>query len=787
MRRKYLNRIALGLGAGLLLTGASSTAATVAPARTTNIALLSDGERLVAVNRESDTVSFFRVRRGAEDRFVKIGEVAVGQDPRYLCLRPGDEEVWVSNSASGTVSRISLQGRPRVKREYRVGSEPRGCAFTPNGKLLLVALHTEGRVAVLEAESGNTVLEAHVGGQPEAVAITDDGDLDDLDEWAFVTQFFSEPIPGGPGEAFDDGRQGVVHAFPVVTCTPEKISLAPAFSGFTADRTAFCRQFNPGAHSDVFCPDPAQTDPASPTITQDPQMAFPNQLHNLIIRGDEVYVLSTAAQPEPPVRFNVNVQAFVSVIATEELRELPARLTRLNDQIKREAQPGEPAGSTDRLFANDVVAVEASPGGEQFLFVSRGGNYVLRARRAGDGSLDIGAPDNVVRISTGNIPTGVAASRDWSRAYVNNEVSGTISVIDLEENRVLAELESTLQPAPGTPEHRARVGQLAFFTALGTGREDLLATPIAKIDPLQHRGEASDNGWSSCASCHPNGLSDSVTWVFATGPRQAIPMDGSWGHTPGDQRVFNWNGVRSNVRDFNNNARNVQGGEGFVEEPGKIFNHGPAHGLSDALDLMTFWLQTKVRTPNQPEPSPEEAPRVAVGRATFARECASCHGGDKFTKSSLVFRNNPTFDANPLAGGQVLDGGLTNGGPQLISFELSGEQITLLDDVGTFDVDDPVEIRGAGAAGTTALGALGFNSPSLKGVGSTAPYFHNGSAASLEAVFAMHRLPVGGGTIAETLSAEEQEGLLSFLVQLDARTAPVASEADTFRHELAKP
>ncbi len=265
-------------------------------------------------------------------------------------------------------------------------------------------------------------------------------------------------------------------------------------------------------------------------------------------------------------------------------------------------------------------------------------------------------------------------------------------------------------------------------------------------------------------------------------------MDGSWGHTPGDQRVFNWSGVRSNVRDFNNNARNVQGGEGFLEDPTKVFNHGPAHGLSDGLDLMTFWLQTKLRTPNRPRPAVEDLGRVAAGRAVFAEQCAGCHGGDKFTKSSLVFRNNPTFDGNPLAGGQPLDAGISNGGPQLIAFDLAGSQITLLDDVGTFDPTDPVEIRGIGAVGTTALGGLGFNSPSLKGVATTAPYLHNGSAPTLGAVFASHRLPAAGGApIAGTLSAAELVSLRLFLNQLDARTAPVASEADTFRDDLAAP
>ena len=51
---------------------------------------------------------------------------------------------------------------------------------------------------------------------------------------------------------------------------------------------------------------------------------------------------------------------------------------------------------------------------------------------------------------------------------------------------------------------------------------------LRDIDPLQHRNKASDNGWSSCASCHDDGHSDNVTWIFETGPRQTIPLEGTF-------------------------------------------------------------------------------------------------------------------------------------------------------------------------------------------------------------------------------------------------------------------
>ena len=54
-----------------------------------------------------------------------------------------------------------------------------------------------------------------------AIAITNDGDADELDETIFITQLFAELIPNGPGEARDLGKRGVVTAFPGSPDTPE--------------------------------------------------------------------------------------------------------------------------------------------------------------------------------------------------------------------------------------------------------------------------------------------------------------------------------------------------------------------------------------------------------------------------------------------------------------------------------------------------------------------------------------------------------------------------------------
>src|SRR6185436_10713422 len=141
---------------------------------------------------------------------------------------------------------------------------------------------------------------------------------------------------------------------------------------------------------------------------------------------------------------------------------------------------------------NDLVALDADRAGQQFLFVSRGGNYVLRASLDANGALFIGAPNNVVRFQTGNIPNGVVMSLDGKRAYANNEVNVSVTAIDLEHDVVLErDVPTGTPPAPGSFPHSALVGKLAFHTALGVPDFGLFGTPVRSIVPLESRGKAS--------------------------------------------------------------------------------------------------------------------------------------------------------------------------------------------------------------------------------------------------------------------------------------------------------
>ena len=801
------------------------------PTRSTTIALTSDETRVVVVNREANSVSIIRVKdANGNDVATKIVEIGVGEEPRCVAIHPTDRVAYVTNGISGTVSVVDLM-RGRVAATIPGFTEPRGCALTPDGSLLYVANHTAGTVSIVVTSNPlNPVLDGavQVGGRPTAIAITDKGTGNISDDTVFVTDIFAELNPDfkdpnfdGNGENRDLGKRGVLHAFPAGNANPpiSKITLAPLpDSGFTANRVTpnnFCNTVPP-AQSNIFCPNP--NDLTDPINTNNPQGVFPNQLLSAVIRGNRLFLPNVGAQPEPPEVFNVNVQALVNAVDTQALAEVGAGLQNRNLNKQIAVETAAPPPSLDRTFLNEIVAIDANAAGDTFLIVSRGGNQVIRAKLAdpATGALNIlnAAGDGVdCRIQTGNLPSGVAMRQDGTRGYANNEANFSVTSMNVDDGFCLTlqlDIDSAEPPNPGSFEHAVLVGKLAFFTALGIPDNDIFGTPIRDFVPRNFRGKQSQDAWSSCGSCHPDGLADGVTWTFGTGSRQTIPLDGMFSkQNPDDQRLLNWSAVRGSNTDFNANSRATQGGCGFAsvnfsgngQDPPvpctnnnmltpvnpAVYDHGIVQGASDALDAQTLWIFAAVRPLHQPQPT-----NTAAGQTVFATYCASCHGGAKWTKSQIFHRDNPAAIAQNMA---PLDPGVTrlpaappvtNLANEFFSFTCNNLTIKYLEKVGTFDINNPIEVRD-NAAASTSFGVNGFNVPSLLSINYHAPYLHRGQAQTLEEVFPLHGLGPDGEefppttTIQTQLTAAQRADLLVFLKSIDGTTNHFRSEGDVFR------
>ena len=622
------------------------------PTHSTTIALTSTQRRVLVVNREANSLSVIRVRLKAttnhpeQDIAVKLAEIPVGLEPRCVAVSPNDLEAYVTNGISGTVSVVSLEqlstsnvpARFEVVATIPVGTEPRGCALTADGTLLYVANHTAGTVSIIDTASRAVVGTVPAGPNPTAIAITNRGTGHISDDTVFVTQIFAEldpafsdPTFNGNGEARDLGKHGVVHAFPAGNANPPitKITLSPLpDSGFSASRTNFCpKAMGAQPHSLIFCPDPNV--PGTDDVNaNNPQGVYANQLLSAVIRGNRLYVTAIGPQPEPPEIFNANVQALVYVVDTDALAEVAVGDKTKNLNVQIAVETAAPPPSLDKTFANDIVAIDANLAGDTFVIVSRGGNQVFRAKLAdpATGQLNIlnTAGTRVdCRIQTGNLPSGVAMRKDGTRAYANNEANFSVTSMNIEDGVCLTlqrDITSSEPPAPGSFDHAVLVGKLAFFTALGIPDNDIFGTDIRDIIPRDFKGKMSKDAWSSCGSCHPDGLADGVTWIFGTGPRQTKPLDGMFnkGINVSDQGLLNWSAIRGSNTDFNANSRGVQGGCGFASDdfdPGQcfakgnttlanpaIYDHGITQGASEALDAQTLWIFAAVRPLNQPQP-----------------------------------------------------------------------------------------------------------------------------------------------------------------------------------------
>jgi hypothetical protein len=283
----------------------------------------------------------------------------------------------------------------------------------------------------------------------------------------------------------------------------------------------------------------------------------------------------------------------------------------------------------------------------------------------------------------------------------------------------------------------------------------------------------SDFGWGTCYSCHVDGLHDSVTWMFADGPRQTISMENTF--TRGDtvirsgapalpdshQRALNWSAVRDEVQDFERNIRAVSGGGGLIEGiPEGAAGLAQVPDLVDLantgrdadLDAIATYIALGIRAPI----SPTDFENVSAGRRLFAAaNCQSCHGGKDWTNSIVDFRP-------PAVAAEVVDA-------QLSAF---------LCRVGTFDAalftdGHSNEIRANNVANVQARGALGFNVPSLLSVFASAPYLHSGAAPTLDAVLenVTHR-SAGTAGVDTLANPKDRKEVVRFLQSIDRTTIP---------------
>jgi YVTN family beta-propeller protein len=668
------------------------------------------------VDPAADAVSIVRV---ASDANQLVGRLPVGHDPAAVALAPSNDLAFVTNSADSSLTVIGFPaGDPtqaRVLGALAVGTEPIGVLVTPDGTRLYVANSNSGDLTVIAIQPGQVVVTGTIpnaGYQPTGLAFAN-GTL-------YVSQRLAQLRNNGrpvdKNEGADDGKEGRITAVntanDTIAGTLVLNPLSPAQVGFKSNGSTLDRI-------------PQRKDASGNEIFDFPTGCFPNLLGSAAIKNGRAYIPAVGSSPNGPFRFNVNLQSVLSVVNLASGAEETSRTINMNNGI-----PAEQVGT--KLFLSNPAAIAFKQSANEGYVVCSGIDQVVKVTLAADGTPAVGAPTPVRIFTTpdpnadyrarGKNPRGIVLNSTDTRAYVACLLSGDIAVLDLQQNTRLATIPIGDLPDPSSFAGIVLRGKQLFNSSIGpAGTRD---------DSKPPAGRMSNFGWSNCASCHPNGHTDGVTWMFPDGPRQTISLDGAFDHqivnnqaTLDHIRILNWSAVRDEVQDFELNTRGVSGGEGLIRDGRPIINLINPDGTGEAntgrdpdLDALAFYQAYGIRTPNAP---PSSAADFQAGAQLFSDAgCTNCHAGRQWTTSIRNFAPPPKVDRD---GAQIQ---ITNG--QLVAF---------LRNVGTYDPTKFNEVRAnVAAAVPPANGDLGFNPPSLLGLAATAPYFHSGQAQTLDEV-----------------------------------------------------
>ncbi|MFM1988984.1 MAG: hypothetical protein RJA99_1941 [Pseudomonadota bacterium] len=406
------------------------------------------------------------------------------------------------------------------------------------------------------------------------------------------------------------------------------------------------------------------------------------------------------------------------------------------------ASTREDTAISARGIPNYLGAAAISPDGRRAWVPSKQDNVfrgALRDRqdldfqntvRAISSLVDLGAMDEVTEARVDHDNASLASAAVWHPGgrwvFAALETSRQVAVIDANSRRELARFEAGLAPqglalspdglrlyvhnfmdrSVGVHDLAALVGsgrtEVTTLGTVGTVANERLTDVVLRGKQLFH--DARDprlarDAYMSCASCHAEGGGDGRTWDltgFGEGLRNTIALTGR----SGAQGRLHWSGNFDEIQDFEGQIRRFAGGTGLMRDAD--FNAGTRSqplgarkaGLSPDLDALAAYVASLDRN----APSPLRAangrltPQAAGGEVLFSRlGCVDCHGGRDFTASAT---RGPTS-------------------------------------IGT--------IRQPGSGSRLGGPLTGIDPPTLRDAWATAPYLHDGSAATLSDAIRAHR------------------------------------------------
>jgi large repetitive protein len=307
------------------------------------------------------------------------------------------------------------------------------------------------------------------------------------------------------------------------------------------------------------------------------------------------------------------------------------------------------------------------------------GNHVLAALPTNNLILvlDAFSGNKIASLTVPSTPEGLALDPVTNRIFTMNLLDRSTTVIDASD---------ILQKGSGD--------FLLLKTVKTVSREKMSSEVLEGKKVFYNASDArmALNNYMSCASCHLDGGFDGRTWDF-TGRGEGLRNTTSLRGQRGDQNgKVHWTGNFDEIQDFEHDMRNSFGGTGFLSDA--QFNNSstnsplglPKKGLSRELDAMAAYVNSLTsfdRSPYRDQSGGYSDDAKKGGALFFSLECASCHSGALLSDSPSGKRHKT---------GTIV--------------AASGKRLN-----GTLD---------------------GLDTPTLIGLAQTAPYFHDGSAPTIE-------------------------------------------------------
>ncbi len=473
-------------------------------------------------------------------------------------------------------------------------------------------------------------------------------------------------------------------------------------------RLAISRWRSPDAEGQLATLDPSTGEVVVVPLAIDPQRSSDTESGGLPSYLDVIAVAPTGLELAlPSLQANIIEGDYVNGVPLTHQTTLRAIVSFFD----LPAPPSAPSEDFERRFLFDdrglaSAAVYSSRG--DYLFVTTRGHRTVER-------LDVltGASSGTI-LDIGFAPQGIALSADDRYAYVDAALSRQLVVFDV------SDIAGSVAPVARIP--LVDVEPLAPAVLRGAQLfNDSLDTRLAQ------------DGYIACAHCHLDGESDNRTWDFTNrgeGMRNTTELRGRAGLAHGP---LHWSANFDEVQDFEHDIRGPFRGTGLMadadylsggrDEPLGAAKAGWSADL-DALAAYVSSLRTYPRSPFRTADGALTADALA-GRALFEREdlaCASCHTGPHLTDSALVAPQTPR-----------------------------------LHDVGTL---------GPGSGGRLGGALPGIDTPTLHGLWNTAPYLHDGSAATLAEVLGARNASDLHG-VTSGLSDAERDQLIAYLLSLD--------------------